>query len=437
MSKQFQTTPDLITDDRPIRVIGLIILAFIIGFFSLWSYLAPIDGAALASGFITVKSHKRTIQHLDGGIVSQINVKDGDVVKTGDMLLVLDGTELRAQQEVLRGQAITFSSQIARLETERDKKPHIKFPANLSDVNDPRVSQARASETEIFQARKNAYDGEVSVLKQRIQQLNTQIEGLKSQRQSRQELAASYAEEARDLKELLAEGYTDKIRLRDIERNHSTNTGEIASLTSQIAAAEIQAGETRLEILQLEKKFQEEVAGKLSETQSQLYDVDQRLAAITDKVNRIEIKAPVGGRVLGMEMHTLGGVIMPGSPILDIVPQKEELAIDAQVSPLDIDRIRLGLLAEVRFSAFKQALTPTTEGRVIAISADRLVDEKTGNSYYETRVELTPESLEKLSDLELVPGMPAEVMIKTGERTVVEYLIQPITDAFARALRED
>jgi epimerase transport system membrane fusion protein len=175
----------------------------------------------------------------------------------------------------------------------------------------------------------------------------------------------------------------------------------------------------------------------LGEAQSKLYDVNQRLVATADKVMRIDIKAPVAGRVMGLSVHTIGGVILPGHPILDIVPQKEELIIDAQVSPLDIDRVSVGLLAEVRFSAFKQALTPVTVGKVINLSADRLVDEKNGFAYYQAQVELTPESLQKLGALELVPGMPVEVMINTGERTVFEYLMQPVTNAFARAFRED
>jgi len=427
----------LVTDDKPVRTIGLLILLSTLGVFGVWSYLAPIDGAALASGYVAVKSHKKTVQHLDGGIVSQLLAKDGDVVNAGDVLLTLDGTEARALMEMMRGQSITLSALVARLEAERDHNAQIVFPETLRDVNDPRIAEARQSENQIFRARKNAYEGQISVFKQKIGQLSSQINGLKGQRKSKQVLIDSYDEEARDLKELLAEGFADKQRLRDTERSHAFNTGESASLASQIAAGEIQIGETRLEILQLEKKFQEEVVSKLSEAQSQLYDVNQRLSAAADKVTRIEIKAPVAGRVMGLSVHTLGGVILPGHAILDIVPQKEELIIDAQVSPLDIDRVSVGLIAEVRFSAFKQALTPVTEGKVINLSADRLMDEKTGFAYYQAKVELTPESLQKLGHLELVPGMPVEVMINTGERTIFEYLMQPVTNAFARAFRED
>jgi epimerase transport system membrane fusion protein len=427
----------LATDDKPIRNIGMALLASVFSILILWGYFAPLDSAALAPGYVTVKSHRKTVQHLDGGIVSELKAKDGDIVKSGDLLIKLDATEIKAQLEILRSQAITLSAQLARLQAERDQKAGITFPGSLQDINDPQVAQARQSETEVFKARQNAHEGEMGVLKQRIGQLESKINGLRSQKESKQQLAASYGEESKDLKELLAQGYADKQRLRDIERNYSLTTGEIASLASDIAGTEIQIGETKLEILQLEKKFQEDIAGKLSEAQAKYYDVSQRLLATQDKVARTDIKTPASGRVLGLSVHNTGSVILAGHPILDIVPQQEELIIEAQVSPIDIDRVHKGLKAEVRFSAFKQALVPKVQGKVINLSADRLTDERTGNIYYQAHVELLPESYGKLRGFDLVPGMPAEVFINTGERTVFEYLVQPITNAFARAFIED
>lgn len=427
----------LITDDKSIRLIGLIVLLSTFGVFGIWSALAPIDGAALAPGFITVKSHSKTIQHLDGGIVSQLLVKDGDIVQAGDLLLTLDGTENKAQLEIARGQFIALAAQVARLEAERDQKSVVVYPDTLADDGDPRIDEAKKTENQIFTARKNAREGEMVVLKQRIGQLNSKINGLKGQRRSKQALISSFSEEAKDLEELLAEGFADRQRLRDVERNHISNDGEISALSSEIAGSQIQIGETQLQILQLEKEFQEEITGKLSEAQTDLYDVYQRMRATKDKVIRIDIKAPVSGRVMGLAMHTIGGVILPGHPILDIVPQQEELIIDAQVSPLDIDRVTIGLIAEVRFTSFKQAVTPVIEGKVVTLSADRLIEEKTGTPYYQAKIELTPESYQKMTHLELIPGMPVEVLIKTGERTLFEYLTKPISNAFARAFIED
>ncbi|WP_262966377.1 HlyD family type I secretion periplasmic adaptor subunit [Methylobacter psychrophilus] len=427
----------LLTDDRSIRNIGVVILIATFGILGTWGYLAPIDSAALAPGYVTVKSHRKTVQHLDGGIVSELMAKDGDVVKSGDVLLILDGTEVKAQLEIIRGQHITLSAQIARLIAERDQQNQINFPDELRDLSDPHIAQATHGESQLFNARKSALQGEISVLNQRISQLGSKIKGLQGQRSSKEALMISYGDEVHDLKELLAEGFADKQRLRDIERNHAQVTGEVAALSSEIAGNEIQIGETKLQILQLQKKFQEEVAIKLGEVQAELYDVAQRLVATRDKVARTVIIAPADGRVLGLSVHNVGGVISPGKPILDIVPQQEELIIDAQVSPMDIDRVRAGLVAEVRFSAFKQALTPKMQGKVINLSADRLTDEKTEQPYYLAQIELTPDSFQKLGELELLPGMPAEVLINTGERTVFEYLMQPITNAFARAFIED
>jgi epimerase transport system membrane fusion protein len=427
----------LVTNDAPIRAIGMAVLLGTVGILGTWSYLAPIDSAASASGFVTVKSHSKTVQHLDGGIVKELIAKDGDIVNEGDILLTLDGSEIKAQLEILRGQQITFAAQVARLTAERDRLGQVIYPKEVQNLSDARVVEAQQSENQIFNARKNAHEGEVSVLNQRISQLNSRIQGLQGQKTSKQELKASYTEEAKDLRELLAEGFADKQRLRDLERSLSASTGEIASLSSEIASSEMQIGETRLQILQIQKQFQEEVANKLSEVQAQLYDINQRLTATVDKVNRIQIKAPSAGRVMGLSIHNVGGVITPGRPILDIVPQGEELIIDARVSPMDIDRVHVGLVAEVRFSAFKQALTPKMMGKLTILSADKLTDERTGAPYYSAKIELTPDSYVKLGGMELLPGMPADVLINTGERTVFEYLMQPITNAFARAFIED
>lgn len=427
----------LITDDRPARRIGYLILLLTLGSFTLWSYLAPIDSAALAPGYVAVKSHRRTVQHLEGGIVSQLMVRDGDEVKQGDVLLVLDDTQLKAQLEIYRGQYISALALEARLIAERDELPKVVYPEELSDLADPRNVEARHGQDQIFRARKNTHDGEISVLKQRINQLQSKIEGLRAQRSSTQALARSLAEEIKDLRELLSEGFADKQRLRELERNHTNAEGRIAELTAEIATAEMQIGETRLQILQIEKQFHEDIVNKLGEVQVQLFNLREQLRAGEDRVARTVIRAPVDGMVLGVSVHTIGGVIRPGEPILDIVPHKEELVIMAQVSPIDIDRVSVGLEAEVRFSAFKQAITPKMYGKVITLSADRLVDEKTGYPYYQAQIELTPESFEKLGNLQLVPGMPAEVLINTGERTLVEYLMQPLTNAFARAFIED
>ncbi|MCQ8102834.1 HlyD family type I secretion periplasmic adaptor subunit [Methylomonas sp. SURF-2] len=427
----------LVTDDKPIRNIGMWVLIFTFGILGGWGYFAPLDSSALAPGFVSVKSYRKTVQHFDGGIVRELLIKEGDLVEEGQVLIRLDTTEINAQLEIIRAQYIALLAQVARLTAEREQKSAISYPESLNDNLDARIVEVKQVEEQIFHARKISHEGEISVLNQRISQLKSRISGLQGQRSGKKQLVASYEEEIHDMKELLAEGFAGKQRVRDLERNLTLINSEIASLAAEISGDEIQIGETRLQILQLQKQFQEEVAAKLGEAQALLYDVTQRMVATRDRVIRTEIRSPSSGRVLGLTVHTLGSVISPGRPILEIVPQQEELVVTAQVSPIDIDRVRQGLLAEVRFSAFKQALAPKLEGKVTNISADRLTDDRTGASYYQAEIELTRESIEKLVDMELLPGMPAEVLINTGERTAIEYLLQPITNAFSRAFIED
>lgn len=424
------------TNDRSIRNIGAAIVFASFGVFGVWAFFAPMDSSALAPGVVVVKSYKKTVQHLDGGIVAKILVKDGDLVKEGQPLLMLDDTQIKAQLEIARAQNITLAAQVARLRTERDQLKKIDYPALLDDVSDPRTAEAKAAENNIFKSRISSHDGQIAVLKQRISQISSKINGLQGQVDSKKQLIASFAEEIHDQKELLAEGFADKQRLRDVERSHALQGGEIAQLNAEIATNQMLISETRLQILQVQKQFQEEVTGKLSEAQALLNDASERLTATQDKLNRIMIKAPASGMVLGLTVHNENSVISPGRPILDIVPQDAELIIEAQVSPMDIDRVTVGLQAEVRFSAFKQSKTPKMIGKVIHLSADRLADEK-GNAYYQARIELTSESRKELGNLQLLPGMPAEVLINTGERTLFEYLAQPATNFFARSFTED
>jgi epimerase transport system membrane fusion protein len=425
------------TDDGPVRKIGGLIVLVTFGIFGVWSFFAPMDSSALAPGVVVVKSFKKTVQHLDGGIVAKILVKDGDLVKEGDTLITLDDAQIKAQLGIAFGQYFAFAAQVARLEAERDQKPQIDFSKMQDDGTDPRAHEAKLAETNAFLARKNAYEGQISVLQQRVQQVSSKVQGLQAQVVSKQALASSYAEEIKDLKELLAEGFADKLRVRELERQHAVQTGETAQLTAEIATNQLLISETRLQILQLQKQFQEEVAAKLSEAQTQLNDATQRVNANRDKLERVLVKAPASGMVMGLAVHTEGGVVPPGSPILDIVPQDAELIIEAQVSPMDIDRVTVGLQAEVRFSAFKQSKTPRMFGQVSQLSADRFVDPKTGAPYYLARVELTADSRQELGKLQLLPGMPAEVLINTGERTLFEYLAQPAANAIARSFIED
>lgn len=427
----------LSTNDQPIRTVGMLIVFATFGVFGLWTAFAPMDSSALAPGVLVVKAYKKTVQHLDGGIVSKILIKDGDLVQEGQSLIVLDDAQIKAQLEISLSQNITLAAQVARLSAERDQLKKIDFPVLLNEPNNVRAVEAKLAETNVFNSHKSSHDGQIGVLTQRVGQITSKINGLQGQIASKRQLVGSYSEEIKDFKELLAEGFADKQRLRELERNHAIQTGDIAQLEAEIATNQMLMSETRLQILQIQKQFQEEVASKLSEAQAQLNDAQQRVTASKDKLERIVIKAPASGMVLGLATHTENGVITPGRPILDIVPQDAELIIEAQVSPMDIDRVTVGLQAEIRFSAFKQSQTPKMEGKVISLSPDRITDERNGNAYYLAKVEVTPDSLKNISHLQLLPGMPAEVLINTGERTLFRYLAQPVTNFFARSFIED
>ena len=418
--------------DMPRRVgLGIFFLVFVV--FGGWAALAPLDGAAHAPGQVTVKTYKKTVQHLEGGIVGTILAQNGDVVEQGQPLLEMDNTQPVAQLEIATSQLIALQAREARLLAERDNLDAIAFPASL---NNSAAAEEKASQESIFAARKATRDGSIEVLEQRIGQLESKLVGLAALKDSKQTLAESFADELSDTRALLDEGFSDKARLRSVERNLATYQGEAADLSATIASTEVQIGETRMQILQLNREFQNEVVNELGEVQTRLKDAEERTTALQDIVSRTTVRAPVAGVVNGMQVHTEGGVIGPGTPIAEIVPLTEELILESRVSPLDIDRVFEGQEATIRFSSFGNR-TPTIFGTVLNLSADAMVDDTTGMSYYLARVEVTPEGMNDLGELELLPGMPAEVFIATGSRTLLQYLFKPFSNAMARSFIED
>ncbi|MDN5515356.1 MAG: HlyD family type I secretion periplasmic adaptor subunit [Pseudomonas sp.] len=423
-------------DDKPIRRLGYSILLVTFGLFGGWATLAPLDGAALAPGLVTVKSYRKTVQHLEGGIVHALYVHEGDLVEAGQVLLELDNRQLRAELEMVRIQLIALLAQESRLQAEQ-KAHDGALPVPKFAPGDPRIRKAMASEEQIFQTRRSSLSGEISILGKTIVQLEAQIEGLEAMVSSKQELTRSYAEEITDLRALLAEGFIDIQRLRDQERSLTRLRSEIAEHRSAIVQARLRISETELQILQLNKAFASEVASQLGDTHTRVRDLRERLTAIQSRLERTRIVAPESGMVIGLSVHTVGGVVGAGTPLLDIVPINAELVVEARIAPTDIDRVAIGRHADIRFSAFKSSTTPVIEGLLTHISADRLIDTETGMPYYLGRLELTEKGHATLEGLTLLPGMPAEVLINTGERTLLNYLMQPAGDALARSLIED
>lgn len=428
------------TDDRRLRHIGFGIVLLVFGGLGTWAALAPLSSAAHAPGVIAVESYRKTVQHLEGGIVKTILVRDGETVARGQVLVTLDDTQARAQLEVLFGQHLIATVREARLIAQRDGADRVRYPAVLLEQrNDERVKEAILVQDQTFRARRQAQEGEASLYERQIEQLRAKVQGTRAQVASQELLAASFRGELVDFNALLKEGYADKQRVRELERNLAQSEGQRGQSVAEIATVELQVSETRLKILQLKRDLAREVAKELAEVQNDLFGLRERLQSLRATLERTVVRAPDAGNVLGLTVHTLGAVVQPGGRLLDIVPQKEKLIIEAQLSPIDIDKVRIGQTAEVRFSAFKARETPKVEGRLVSVSADRVFDDKEKTPFYLARVEVTPRGLEDLArhNLDLVPGMPSEVLINTGSRTMLQYMFAPFENVIARSLKED
>jgi epimerase transport system membrane fusion protein len=428
-------------DDRPIRNLGYLIVSLVFVFLGGWSFLAPLGSAALAPGSVTVEMYRKTVQHLEGGIVKAIHVRDGDTISKGQVLIELEDTSSRAQLETLRGQLYSALAREARLIAERDGKSTVTYPGDLINAGstDPRAQEDIRVQNQSFSVRKRSRAGEIGILKEQRQQLQAKIEGIKAQRTSRSNLSDSLNKELLDFRAMLKEGYVEKQKVSELERRLAQSEGDRGDFIANISSAQTQISEIELKILQIDKDFQREVIEELSKVQSELSELHEKNQWLDDTVTRTVINAPESGMVLGLTVHTLGAVIPPGGRLLDIVPQQEKLIIEAQVSPSDIDKVHSGQSCEIRFSAFKAAKTPKVSGRLTTLSADRLTDEQNKAGYYLARVEVDKDGLEELRQrgLILLPGMPAEVLINTGDRTFFQYLIQPLSNIFARSLIED
>ncbi|WDD99327.1 HlyD family type I secretion periplasmic adaptor subunit [Thalassomonas actiniarum] len=428
---------ELNVDATRYHKLGYAFIAVIFAGFGSWSALAPLDSAVIAPATVTVESFKKQVQHLEGGIVKKIYAREGEFVQASQLLLELDDTQIKVQLQLLEGELLTLGAQQARLIAERDNLAEIVFD-NLHD-GDPRIAEIRKGQQHIFATRLSVKNGEEEILQHKIKQLTASVEGLHGLIASKNKRIRSYEAELTDLRKLMQQGYANKAQIRQLERDQAELEGEVAEHSSQIAGIEIQVGETRLEILQLTKNFQTETADQLDQVHQLLLDKQERLRSLQDILARTRIYAPVAGKVLGLSVHTLGGVIKPGATILELVPQADNLVLDAQVSPADISRLELAQAVELRFNTFKKAATVIAYGEVVNISADSLVNEEAERAYYLARVALSRESLDELEKEGkiLLPGMPAEVLIKTGQQTFLDYILQPVTDMLARSFIEE
>lgn len=415
---------------------GFAIIALFCGAFAGWSVLAPIEGAVVASGVVAVESNVRTVQHLEGGIVEAILVREGDSVKAGDVLVRLGSTHPMAALNEVQAQYFEARATEARLVAERDGLDRIELPPELRDkVGDQAVQAAIAGQESIFASRRSLLSDRLDILERTQNALTSEIDGLQGQIGSAERQLALIEEELVNANQLLDRGLMEAPRVLALRRTQADLEGTISQHRAAIGVAQQRVEEARLRMAELKATMANEVEEQLRETRARAYELGQRLGAAQDIMDRTTIRSPIAGTVVGLNVHTIGGVIAAGQPLLDVVPLNDKLVVQATIDPLDIDQVSVGLPATIWLSALNRRTQTGIEGTVRTVSADRLTDPRTGLAYYLARVEMEAEAVER-SAVPLQAGMGADVMIKTGARTVWDYLSAPIVRSLSFALRE-
>ncbi|MGZ3272277.1 MAG: HlyD family type I secretion periplasmic adaptor subunit [Caulobacteraceae bacterium] len=431
---------DCVTEIRWGVITGGAFLVLLLG----WGAATPLDSAAHATGQITVSGHRQSVQYKEVGLVSAIRVHEGQKVRAGDVLLEVSGGEIRAQERALAGQVMTLQAQRARLEAEQLALPAIVWPAELthpSAEDTEQAAKAMAVQSAQFATRRASLGSQKAVVLKKVAELGEQIEGYRRQIEAGETQNRLLGEELQGVQSLAAEGYAPQSRVRNLQRNQAEISGQHGQYRAAIAQSEQMKDEARLQVVQLEKQRAEEIVSQLKDTQFQLGDLEPKWFAAREQVRRQQIRAPISGAVIGLKVTTIGGVIAPGDRLMDIVPDKAELVVEARLPPSDADDIHTGAVVEVKIPAIHDRQLRTTRAVLTKLSPDSVVDERTGASYFLAEATLTPESLAALrkaeqGQFELKPGLPAEVLIPRRKRTALQYLMDPITDAVWRAFRE-
>jgi HlyD family secretion protein len=420
-------------------IVGMLIVGFVTFGIGGWAATSELSGAVIGQGVLVVDSSVKKVQHLTGGVVGELRVREGDRVKAGDILLRLDETQTLANATIISTNFDQLLARQARLETERDNADEIIFPKILLERSrDPGSEAARAisAERSLFDLRRQARGGQKAQLKERGAQLQEEIKGYLGQAEAKQKEVDFIHQELEGVRTLWQKNLVPMNRLTALERDTARLEGERSQLSGMIAQARGKIAEIELQIIQVDQDLRTEVGKDLIEARSKISELAERKTAAVDQLNRIDIRAPQSGRVHQLTVHTVGGVISPGEQIMLIVPDADALAVEVKIAPRDIDHVYVGQAASMRFAAFDQKTTPGVEGEVSMVSADLTQDQRTGTSYYTARVSLKPEELARLGNAKLVPGMPVDVFIKTPGRTALSYLIKPLRDQAERAFKE-
>ena len=416
---------------------GSIVLLLLVGALGGWALVTDIAGAVLASGVVIVESNVKKVQHPTGGIVGEFRVRDGSTVKPGDVLIRLDETVTKANLAIVAKNLVELTARKARLEAERDEMTKINFPRELLALrSDPETTRTLESEQKVFELRLKARAGQKALLRERSAQMQEEIEGHQAQQRGKAKELEFIKIELKGARELWQKNLMPITKLTSLEREGARLEGERAQLMAAIAQGKGKLAEIDLQILQIDRDAATDIGKELREVEGRVGEFIERKVAAEDQMRRIDIRAPQAGTVLQSIVHTVGGVISPGETLMLIVPESDNLALEAKVSPNDIDQLSIGQPARLRFPAFSQRTTPEISGKVSQISADITTDQRTGASYYTVRIAWEPRELAKLGEIKLVPGMPVEAMLKTVDRKVISYLIKPLQDQLTRAFRE-
>ncbi|WFU07896.1 HlyD family type I secretion periplasmic adaptor subunit [Rhizobium sp. CB3090] len=420
------------------RTGNLLICVFILGF-GIWSLLAPLKSAAVASGVVEPEFSRKTIQHLEGGIIRQILVKNGDAVTSGQVLIELDDTKSRSERDSIQGQLWDAEGMHARLVAEQNGTDQITFPSDLvALMNDtPSVRAIMVGQQRIFETRRQVMQSEIGITQEKMRQVQQEIIGLGAQKTSLADRAEISRQEMESASSLVSKGAEKKSRIFNLGREKADIDGQAGEVDAQISRAYQVISEAQANLVKLQSDRLNEVAQGLRDTEGQILQLSERLRAIDDQLARTEIRAPEDGVIMDLRFHTPGGVVGAGEPLVDLVPRQARLVISAHVRPEDINLVHSGLEAQVHLLPYNQRRVPLLKGIVDYVSADRLVDKQTGQAYYAATIRITDERLAKMHDVAMVPGMPAQALIETGKSSVAFYAIRPLLDSFNRAFRED
>jgi protease secretion system membrane fusion protein len=428
------------TDARAFSRIGWLIVVLGLGGFLAWGLFAPLDKGVPLSGTVAKESNRKAIQHQTGGIVKEILVKDGDVVKEGQVLVRMNGVLAKSAYETTEAQYLTARATEARLTAERDGLKKITFPAELvKRKNEPRVAELMTLQEQLLTSRQMSLQNELGSVDENIAGLKDQIKSLEESRESKKAQMGYLKEQLDGMRDLAKEGYVARNRLLDLERTYAQLSGQISEDIGNIARARRQVLELSLRKAQRSQDYQKEVRSQLSDVEREAEALGARLEGQKFEVDNVEVKSPVSGTVTSLAVFTQGGVVQPGFKMMEIVPTNDPLVIEGNLAVNLVDRVHPGLKTELIFSAFNVNKTPHIEGEVEQVAADRSLDERTGAPYYKVRVKVTPAGQKKIAEhhMDVRPGMPVELFVKTGERTLVNYLLKPIFDRARSSLAEE